>query len=60
MSPPLPYQLLADAVLARHVAIVVFVVDGPALVGAGNLRGWSLDPHTAAAGVDARACVCGA
>lgn len=40
MNPPLPYQLLADAVLALHVAIVVFVVGGLVLVVAGNLRGW--------------------
>ncbi len=36
----MPYQLLADAVLALHVAVVVFVVAGLVLVVAGNLRGW--------------------
>lgn len=40
MNPSLPYQLLADAVLALHVAVVVFVVGGLVLVVAGNLRGW--------------------
>lgn len=33
-------QLLADLVLALHLAVVVFVVAGLALVVAGNLRGW--------------------
>lgn len=36
----MPYQLLADAVLTLHVAIVVFVVGGLAAVVAGNLLGW--------------------
>jgi polyferredoxin len=36
----MPYQLLADAVLALHVAVVVFVVAGLVLVVAGNLCGW--------------------
>ena len=36
----MPYQLLADAVLALHVAIVLFVVGGLVLVIAGNFRGW--------------------
>lgn len=40
MNSPLPYQLLADTVLALHVAIVVFVVGGLVLVVAGNLRRW--------------------
>jgi hypothetical protein len=35
-----PYGLLADAVLALHVAIVLFVVGGLALVVVGNLRAW--------------------
>jgi hypothetical protein len=35
-----PYQLLADAVLLLHFAVVVFVVGGLAFVVAGNLRGW--------------------
>ncbi len=33
-------QLLADLVLALHLAVVVFVIAGMALVVAGNLRGW--------------------
>lgn len=36
----MPYALLADAVLALHVAVVLFVVGGLVLVVAGNLRGW--------------------
>lgn len=35
------WQLLADAVLAVHVAIVLFVVLGLVLVLAGNWRGWA-------------------
>ena len=34
------YQLLADAVLFVHLAIVVFIVGGFAFIVAGNLRGW--------------------
>lgn len=34
------YQLLADAVLALHVAVVAFVVGGLICVIVGNLRGW--------------------
>jgi hypothetical protein len=34
------YQMLADAVLALHAAIVVFVVGGLAVIVAGNVRGW--------------------
>jgi Protein of Unknown function (DUF2784) len=34
------YQVLADAVLTLHVAIVAFVVAGLALIVAGNLRRW--------------------
>jgi hypothetical protein len=33
--------LLANAVLALHLALVVFVVGGLVLVVAGNLAGWS-------------------
>lgn len=40
VNDPLPYQLLADAVLALHVAIVVFVVGGLILILVGNLRAW--------------------
>jgi hypothetical protein len=35
-----PYQLLADAVLSLHVAIVVFVIGGLVLVITGNLLAW--------------------
>lgn len=41
MPLALSYPLLADVVLAVHVAIVAFVVGGLALVIAGNLRGWT-------------------
>jgi hypothetical protein len=34
--------LLADAVLAGHFAIVVFIVGGQAAIIAGALRGWRL------------------
>lgn len=34
------YQLLADAVLLLHFAVVVFVVGGLVVVVAGNWRGW--------------------
>lgn len=34
------FQLLADAVLALHVAIAAFVVGGLVVIIAGNLRGW--------------------
>lgn len=40
MSDALPYQLLADAVLALHLAIVIFVVGGLAFIIVGNLRAW--------------------
>jgi polyferredoxin len=40
VNDSLPYQLLADAVLSLHVAIVVFVVGGLVLIVAGSLRGW--------------------
>jgi Protein of Unknown function (DUF2784) len=36
----LPWQFLADAVLALHVAIVVFVVGGLVVIVVGNLRAW--------------------
>jgi len=35
----MPYQLLADAVLTVHFAIVVFVVGGLPLIVIGNVRG---------------------
>ena len=34
------YQALADAVLAVHVGIVVFVIGGLVLIVVGNLRSW--------------------
>ena len=40
MNDTLAYQLLADAVLALHVAIVLFVVAGLVVVIAGNLLAW--------------------
>ena len=40
MPLTLNYALLADGVLALHVAIVAFVVGGLVLIIAGNLRGW--------------------
>ena len=36
----LPYQLLADVVLALHFALVVFVVGGLLLVVGGNVLRW--------------------
>ena len=35
-----PWQLLADLVLALHVALVLFVIGGLVLIVVGNLRGW--------------------
>lgn len=40
MRDGLPYQLLADAVLMLHFALVAFVVCGLVLIWVGNLRGW--------------------
>lgn len=40
MSASLAYRFLADAVLALHVAIVVFVAGGLVAVLVGNRRGW--------------------
>jgi hypothetical protein len=40
MRDDLPYLLLADVVLALHVAVVAFVVGGLVLVVIGNLRNW--------------------
>lgn len=36
----MPYQLLADAVLLLHFAVVVFVVGGLAAIVVGNALGW--------------------
>jgi hypothetical protein len=35
-----PYQLLADIVLATHFAIVLFVIGGLAAIVLGNVYGW--------------------
>ena len=40
MIPPPAWRALADAVLALHLAIVLSVVGGLALVVAGNLARW--------------------
>jgi hypothetical protein len=40
MSQSLPFQLLADAVLILHAALVLFIVGGLALVIIGNLLKW--------------------
>lgn len=40
MSEALWYRFGADAVLLLHAGIVCFVILGPILVVAGNLRGW--------------------
>ena len=36
----MPYQLLADVVLALHVGVVAFVVGGLILIIIGNIRRW--------------------
>ncbi len=45
MESTLPYQLLADLVLALHSGVVVFIVLGTVLIVAGNLRGWRWVNH---------------
>jgi Protein of Unknown function (DUF2784) len=40
VNESLPYRLLADLVLSLHLAIVMFVVGGLALVLIGNFRNW--------------------
>ena len=40
MNDLLPYQLLANVVLALHFAIVVFVGGGLVVIIVGNLLGW--------------------
>lgn len=40
MFAPLPYELLADAVLVLHFCVVLFVVGGLLLVLAGNMLAW--------------------
>jgi hypothetical protein len=41
----MPYRLLADAVLALHVAVAAFVVLGLIVVVAGNLTKWAWVNH---------------
>ena len=36
----MPYQLLADLVLATHVGVVLFVIGGLAAIFIGNCYGW--------------------
>ena len=36
----MPYQLLADLVLATHFAVVVFVIGGLVMILVGNRYGW--------------------
>ena len=36
----MPYQLLADLVLATHVGVVLFVIGGLAAIVVGNYCGW--------------------
>ena len=45
MNPALPYQILADTVLALHLGIVLFVVAALVLVVGGNWRGWRWVNH---------------
>ncbi|MEO5697316.1 MAG: DUF2784 domain-containing protein [Burkholderiaceae bacterium] len=40
MNDIVVYRVLADAVLALHVAVVAFVIGGLVVVIVGNLRGW--------------------
>ena len=40
MHETLPYQILADVVLALHVAIAAFILGGLVLIIVGNLCGW--------------------
>ena len=42
---PVPYQFLANLVLAAHLCIVAFVVLGLALIIFGNLRRWRWVNH---------------
>lgn len=45
MDTTLPYQLLADLVLALHSGVVIFIVLGAVLIVVGNLRGWRWVNH---------------
>jgi len=40
LNSTIPYQLLADIVLALHLAVVLFVVGGLVVILAGNLVHW--------------------
>jgi hypothetical protein len=40
MQDPIPYRLLADAVLVLHLAVVAFIIGGLVLVLIGNMRHW--------------------
>ena len=40
MRHNLPYQVLADLVLALHVAVVAFVIGGLVFIIIGNLNNW--------------------
>jgi Protein of Unknown function (DUF2784) len=40
MTQQVPYQILADAILVLHFAVVIFNVAGLLLVVVGNLRHW--------------------
>jgi polyferredoxin len=58
VNDPLPYQLLANAVLSLHIAVVAFVVGGLIFIVVGNRRawrgataGWFRAAHLAAIGV---------
>lgn len=45
MDTSLPYQLLADLVLALHSGVVIFIVLGTVLIIVGNLRRWRWVNH---------------
>ena len=45
MDMTLPYQLLADLVLALHSGVVIFIVLGTVLIVVGNLNGWRWVNH---------------
>ncbi|PKO93853.1 MAG: DUF2784 domain-containing protein [Betaproteobacteria bacterium HGW-Betaproteobacteria-1] len=45
MDTSLPYQLLADLVLALHSGVVIFIVLGTVFIIVGNLRRWRWVNH---------------
>jgi hypothetical protein len=45
MDTTLPYQLLANLILALHSGVVIFIVLGTVLIIVGNLRGWRWVNH---------------